>query len=178
MQKELAKAEQLYRNAVDRQQQIMAAIETAKSDKKKAQDGLQDAWQTFTRVRAGVYLGTAFVDELEPLERKLEQVDQYRRDLEVLPNVLALLDEKLKAAYVEVSRAQKELDILTTAKEYPRLLKEFVQAGRDDQRELGRLNALAAQIGKGEEVRRLAAEIREHCQGPLFKEPFTFTPDD
>jgi predicted nucleic acid-binding Zn-ribbon protein len=112
--------------------------------------------------------------ELNALRKKIEQL---RRDVDELPGTVDVLNGEMEKARQESVRAQQELGRLETVRDYPIMLAEFVKAGRDDAKAIGRLNVLAVQVGKGEEVRRLTVEIREHTTGSSFKEPFTFTPD-
>lgn len=102
--------------------------------------------------------------------------EQPSHDVDALPGAVNVLHGEMEKARRESAQAQQELGHLETVRDYPAMLADFIKAGRDDAKALGRLNVLAVQIGKGEEVWRFAAEIRAHTTGSRFKEPFTFTP--
>jgi len=155
-------------------QRIKTVHDQAKAKQESAVTALQCAQDDLAEVRAGVLLGDTPQKELAALRKKIVQL---RQDVDELPGAVSILADEMEKARKESSKAQQELDLLKVRRDYPIVLAEFVQAGKDDVRALGRLNVLAVQIGKGEEVRRLATEIRAHTTGSRFKEPFVFTPD-
>lgn len=174
LEMELNAAEKKYKDVAENYLKIKSAHELAKANLQDAGNALQIALKESAHIRAAVLVGKAPQKKLTALRKKIRSL---RQDLDELPGALDVLEEELKNAHRESSRVQGELDRLRAAKEYPIRLAEFVQAGNDDQKALGKLNSLAVQIGKGEEVRRLGAEIRAYSMGPRYRGPFTFVPD-